>query len=137
MVDIAKENLCINKLISEKTEIIFVEGDIIIPDSKPDVLNTISTSGIACIYKKEIQEGKIRFDGRVKTYIMYVPEGKEDKRERKKVRRNGIQLQKTGGTPAGRRVFLCPERDTGAVERAAVSGDGVKPETTGNPPKKA
>ena len=78
MVDIAKENLCINKLISEKTEIIFVEGDIIIPDSKPDVLNTISTSGIACIYKKEIQEGKIRFDGSVQTYIMYVPEGKEE-----------------------------------------------------------
>lgn len=78
MVDIAKENLCINKLISEKTEIIFVEGDIIIPDSKPDVLNTISTSGIACIYKKEVQEGKIRFDGSVQTYIMYVPEGKEE-----------------------------------------------------------
>ena len=78
MVDIAKENLCINKLISEKTEIIFVEGDIIIPDSKPDVLNTISTSGIACIYKKEIQEGKIRFDGSIQTYIMYVPEGKEE-----------------------------------------------------------
>ena len=54
MIDTAKENLCVNKLISEKTEIVFVEGDMIIPDSKPDVLNTISTSGIACIYKKRI-----------------------------------------------------------------------------------
>ena len=78
MIDTAKENLCVNKLISEKTEIVFVEGDMIIPDSKPDVLNTISTSGIACIYKKEVQEGKIRFDGSVQTYIMYVPEGKEE-----------------------------------------------------------
>ncbi len=58
MVDIAKENLCVNKLISEKTEIVFVEGDIIIPDSKPDVLNTISTSGIACIYKKKYKKEK-------------------------------------------------------------------------------
>ncbi len=53
MVDVAKENLCINKLISEKTEIIFVEGRHDIPDSKPDILNTICTSGVACIYKKE------------------------------------------------------------------------------------
>ena len=78
MVDVAKENLCINKLISEKTEIIFVEGDMIIPDSKPDILNTICTSGVACIYKKEVQEGKIRFDGSIQTYIMYVPEGMEE-----------------------------------------------------------
>ena len=78
MIDTAKENLCVNKLISEKTEIVFVEGDMIIPDSKPDVLNTISTSGIACIYKKELQDGKIRFDGSVQTYVMYVPEGMEE-----------------------------------------------------------
>ena len=78
MIDTAKENLCLNKLISEKTEIVFVEGDMIIPDSKPDVLNTISTSGIAFIYKKELQDGKIRFDGSVQTYVMYVPEGMEE-----------------------------------------------------------
>ena len=69
MIDTAKENLCVNKLISEKTEIVFVEGDMIIPDSKPDVLNTIST---------ELQDGKIRFDGSVQTYVMYVPEGMEE-----------------------------------------------------------
>ncbi len=78
MVNTAKENLCINKLVSEKTEIIFVEGDMIVPDSKPDILNTICTSGIACVYKKEIQEGKIRLDGSVQTYIMYMPEGMEE-----------------------------------------------------------
>ena len=69
-MDISKENLSINQLITEKKEIIFVEGDMIVPDSKPDILNTINTSGNICIYKKEVLDGKIRIDGNVLTYIM-------------------------------------------------------------------
>ena len=75
MVNIAKENLCINKLVAEKKDIIFVEGDMIVPDSKPDILNQIGTSGVICIYKKDLQEGKIRLDGNINTYIMYLPDG--------------------------------------------------------------
>ena len=45
VVDTNKESLNINKLVSEKKEMIFVEGDMIVPDSKPDILNTINTSG--------------------------------------------------------------------------------------------
>ena len=45
LVDTSKENLCINKLISKKKEIIFVEKDMIVPDAKPDILSTICTSG--------------------------------------------------------------------------------------------
>ena len=78
MVNIAKENLCINRIVAEKTEIVFVEGDMIVPDSKPDILNTIYTSGIASVYKRELQEGKIKIDGGITTYIMYMPEGIEE-----------------------------------------------------------
>ena len=78
MVNIAKENLCIHKLVTEKTEIIFSEGDMIVPDSKPDILNTICTSGVACIYKRELQENKLKIDGGVNTYIMYMPEGMDE-----------------------------------------------------------
>lgn len=78
MVNIAKENLCINKLISEKKDILMIEGDMIVPDSKPDILKTICTSGVACIYKKEVQEEKVRIDGNIATYIMYLPEGGEE-----------------------------------------------------------
>lgn len=78
MIEAQRENLSINKLIAEKKEIIFTEGDMIVPDSKPDILNTICTSGVVSIYKKEAQEGKVRIDGAVNTYIMYMPDGTED-----------------------------------------------------------
>ena len=77
-VDVSKENVCINRLISEKKEIIFVEEDMIVPDSKPDILNAINLNGNVCIYKKEVMEGKVKIEGCVNTYIMYLPDSKDD-----------------------------------------------------------
>lgn len=79
VVDTIKENLCVNKLVATKKEVILVEGDMIVPDSKPDILNTICTSGCICIYKKEVMEDKIRVDGNINTYIMYLADDVKDK----------------------------------------------------------
>lgn len=78
-VDTVKENLCVNKLIATKRDVLLVEGDMIVPDSKPDILKTICTSGVVCIYKKEVFEGKIRIDGSIDTHIMYMTEEENDK----------------------------------------------------------
>ena len=77
-INTTKETLNVNKVICEKKEIINIQGDMIVPDSKPDILNTIMTSGNVCIYKKEIIEGKIRIDGNILTYIMYFADGEKD-----------------------------------------------------------
>ena len=77
MINTIKENLCLNRIVAEKKEIIFVQEDMIVPDSKPDILNTVSTSGVVSIYKKEVQDGKVRIDGNVNSYIMYMPDGEE------------------------------------------------------------
>ena len=69
-----KESLYINKEIGEKFDTAIIEEDYIVPDIKPDILNTIHTSGIVCIYRKEILDGKIRIDGCINTYIMYLAE---------------------------------------------------------------
>lgn len=79
VVNTSKENLCINKLINKKKEIIFVEKDMIVPDAKPDILNTICTSGVVCLYKTELQDEKLRIDGNINTYIMYLADNSEDK----------------------------------------------------------
>ena len=71
-IETLKENLCVNQIIGKAKENIVVEDDIIIPDIKPDILSSIDTSGNICIYKKEVQDGKIRIDGGVQVYIMYL-----------------------------------------------------------------
>lgn len=77
-INTTKETLNVNQVICEKKEMINIQGEMIVPDSKPDILNTISTSGNVCIYKKEIMEGKIRIDGNILTYIMYLADGSKD-----------------------------------------------------------
>lgn len=77
-INTTKETLNVNKVICEKREMINIQGDMIVPDSKPDILNTITTSGNACIYKKEVMDGKIRLDGNILIYIMYLADGSTD-----------------------------------------------------------
>lgn len=78
VVDTKKENLCINTIVGKKETTVDVEGDIIIPDIKPDILNAINTSGNVCVYKKDIQDGKIKLDGSINLYVMYMPDGECD-----------------------------------------------------------
>ena len=77
-INATKETLNVNKIVCEKKELISVQGDMIVPDSKPDILSTINTSGNVCIYKKETLDGKVRIDGSILTYIMYLAEGEND-----------------------------------------------------------
>ena len=85
-MNITKETLKVNKVVSEKKEIINVQGDMIVPDSKPDILNTINTSGNISIYKKEIIDGKIKIDGNILTYIMYLADGNAEEGQRDNIR---------------------------------------------------
>ena len=77
-INATKETLKVNKIVCEKKEMITVQGDMIVPDSKPDILNTINTTGNICIYKEEVLDGKIRVDGNILTYIMYLADGEKD-----------------------------------------------------------
>lgn len=71
-VEMTKDSICVGRIIEQKNESAIIEGDSIIPDIKPDILSSISTSGTVCIYKKEILEGKVRIDGSIEAYIMYL-----------------------------------------------------------------
>ena len=78
VIDTKKENLCINQIIGRKTEDVTIEGDVIIPDVKPDILSAINTNGTVCVYKKEIMDGKVRLDGSINLYIMYLPDNESE-----------------------------------------------------------
>ena len=71
-IDTAKESICINQLVGYKAERKTIEGVVIVPDIKPDILNIIETTGNVCIYKKEVLDGKIKIDGTLQIYIIYM-----------------------------------------------------------------
>lgn len=73
-----KENLCINRIIGQKNDKFNVQGDVIVPDIKPDILNVINKTGNVCVYKKELLDGKVKVDGSVMVYVMYYPDSESD-----------------------------------------------------------
>ena len=77
-VNVSKQELTINKLVGTKTKNVTIEGDVIIPDIKPDILNAIDNVGNVCIYKKEILDGKVRFDGGINLYLIYLPDSETE-----------------------------------------------------------
>lgn len=76
-VTTSKQTLCINQVIGQKTDTAMVEEDFVVPDIKPDILNTIRSNGTVCVYKKEVMDGKVRLDGLVNVYIMYLADDEE------------------------------------------------------------
>ncbi len=74
-----KNNVVINKNLFSKSKSFEVTGDIIVPDIKPDIVSIINTNANSYIYKEEINQGKIRFDGNVDTYIVYLADNGENR----------------------------------------------------------
>lgn len=71
-VETAKDKIMLNQIIGQKQDIITINGDVIVNDIKPDVLKVINTNGTLCIYKKEVLNGKIKLEGCINTYIIYL-----------------------------------------------------------------
>ena len=66
-----KNIVVINKRLFSETKTIEVNGDIIVPDIKPDIVSVINTNGIGYVYKEDLNTGRVRVDGNIDTYIVY------------------------------------------------------------------
>ena len=72
-----RNTVTINRKTASNTKVVEVSGDIIVPDIKPDIVNIINTNGIAYIYKEDISTGRVRIDGNIDTYIVYLADNGE------------------------------------------------------------
>lgn len=77
-MDFETEKICLNQIVTQKKDSFFAEENIIIPDVKPDILSTIDSCGNVYVYKKEIINGRLRIDGGVQTYIMYLADNEQN-----------------------------------------------------------
>ena len=74
-----KNTVLINKIVTSTTKVLEVSGDIIVPDIKPDIVSVINTNGIPYIYKEDLSTSKVRFDGNIDTYVVYLADNGETK----------------------------------------------------------
>ena len=74
-----KENIKIRKKVCKLTKKIKLDGDILVPDRKPDIISVIGINGICFIRKEEIFDGRIRLDGNFNGNVIYLSDLGETK----------------------------------------------------------
>lgn len=70
--NVINEKVQIGRVVKSENIIEVVEGDIIVPDIKPDILKISRVDGNVYVTKKEVQDGAIRIEGFIDTYVIYV-----------------------------------------------------------------
>lgn len=91
-IKLSKNNLCINQIVGQKSEKLVIEGDEIVPDVKPDILSIVSTNGNICIFKKEVQDGRVKIDGSINVYVVYIA---DDEKSSMRALNTSIDFSKT------------------------------------------
>lgn len=71
-MELDKSNILINSCIGCEQIQLLVEGDIIVPDSKPDMDMVLSCEAGACIDNYEAMKGRVNLKGAVKMDILYL-----------------------------------------------------------------
>lgn len=69
-----KQVMKLNRKVLSKEKEVEISLDVIVPDIKPDIVAIFNTNANSYIYKEEIANGKIRLDGNVDTYVVYLSE---------------------------------------------------------------
>jgi len=73
-IELKKDSIKINQLVHEDFSQTLVEGDIIVPDVKPDILRILQVDGTAVINNKDVQQDKVIINGTVNFKILYAPD---------------------------------------------------------------
>ena len=74
-----KQKIKINRKVICKEKEFEVKSDIIVPDIKPDIVAIKTTNANTYIYKEEISRGKLRVDGNIDGYVLYLSESGESR----------------------------------------------------------
>ena len=66
-----KELLKLDKIIARNTQILWLEQDLLVPDSKPDVMKIVQVEAVPYIANTDVYDGGIRVSGEITYYIIY------------------------------------------------------------------
>lgn len=70
-LDLAKEKITLKQQKGKQTSQILLEGDVIVPDSKPDVKEVLRCQGRTCLQEVKPGEERVAFSGELQLWVLY------------------------------------------------------------------
>lgn len=70
-INIEKQMMSLNKIVARNSQVTWIEQDILVPDTKPDVMKIIQVEAVPFIGTAEVVDSGIRVTGEITYYIIY------------------------------------------------------------------
>ena len=70
-INIEKQMMSLNRIITRNTQVNWIEQDILVPDTKPDVMKIIQVEAVPFVGMAEVVDSGIRVTGEITYYIIY------------------------------------------------------------------
>ncbi len=78
-MNIITEELQLNRIITSSKMQKLVEGDVIVPDIKPDILKLLQTDAQSVVTDKHINDGCVDIKGKVDLTMLYIPDSEDER----------------------------------------------------------
>ncbi len=115
-MELIKETVNICETTAKGTVQAMAEGEVIVPDIKPDILKLLQVDAEACITDKYLENGRLIICGRVDYKVLYVPDKENEKIKSILTSMDFRQAADSGGAGAD-----CEIMTDVSVERAEFS----------------
>lgn len=73
-MELIKEAVTVGEILFSDSFETMVDGDLIVPDVKPDILKILQVDASSCISSKEITNGRMTLSGRIDLTVLYIPD---------------------------------------------------------------
>ena len=70
-INIDKQTMSLNKIIARNSLVTWIEQDILVPDTKPDVMKIIGVEAVPFVSNVEVVDSGVRVTGEITYYIVY------------------------------------------------------------------
>ncbi|MCL2753491.1 MAG: DUF3794 domain-containing protein [Defluviitaleaceae bacterium] len=77
-MELVRENITINKHIGEGRSQLLLEGDIIVPDVKPDISSILRAEANISVSRASASVGRIAYNGKMNINVLYLASGAEE-----------------------------------------------------------
>ncbi len=107
-MELIKDTINVCNITAKGVSQAMADGDVIVPDVKPDILKLLQVDAQACITDKYIENGRLVINGRVDYKILYVPDSGEEKIKSILTSMDFRQVVDSGGADEDAKLLVKP-----------------------------